>query len=378
MAVLSGRREDQGNGQAAMNRPRVLMIGPGRDVKGGVTTVVNNYFAYGLDKNVDLCYLPTMEDGSKLRKLFVVAKAYMQFGALLEKCDILHVHMAAQASFDRKALFIERAKKAGKKIIIHEHAADFNRYFSEQVDEKKRIRIRRIFAMADIVIALSEEWADFYGKTVCDPGKIHIIHNGVPVPNYNKTDYCDRNVLVLGRLGERKGTYDLLKAIPDVLKEIPNAVFYLGGDGEEAECRKLAADLSIDSSVVFTGWVRDDEKDRYFKQCSTFILPSHFEGMPMSVLEAMSFGLACVSTNVGGIPRVIDSGKNGILIDAGKTDEISGALISVLSDEELRRKLGEAAKAQISDRFELGCSIKKLLAIYSLLSGSGDFLNENS
>ena len=91
------------------------MIGPGRDVKGGVTTVVNNYYGCGLDKSVSLRYLSTMEDGCKLKKLLVALKAYLLFGPLLKNCDIVHVHMAAQASFDRKAFFIERAKRAGKK-----------------------------------------------------------------------------------------------------------------------------------------------------------------------------------------------------------------------------------------------------------------------
>ena len=345
-------------------RQRVLMLGPGRDVRGGISTVVNNYYRYGLDKAVELTYLPTMEDGSKAKKLLTAAKAYAAFDKALEDCDIVHVHMAAQASFDRKALFVEHAKKAGKKIIIHQHAADFDRYYFKQSDDKKRERIGKIFAMADKVIVLSEEWAEFFGKNVCDADKIIILHNGVPVPEYEKTDRSDRNVLMLGKLGERKGTYDLLKAVPEVLRAVPDAMFYLCGDGDVEECKKIASDTGIADHVFFSGWVSDAEKEEYLKKCSTFILPSYHEGMPMSVLEAMSYGLAAISTNVGGIPQIIDNNLNGVMVEAGDVKGVSEALISVLSDEAFRKRLGEAGRARIKEKFDLAGSVGRLAEIY--------------
>ena len=343
------------------------MLGPGRDVKGGVSAVVNNYFAYGLDKSVSLTYLATMEDGSKLRKLLVAAKAYWQFGALLKDCEIVHIHMAAQASFDRKAFFVERAKKAGKRIVIHQHGGDFDDWFFSRIGERKRRRVRKVFAMADKVIVLSEEWADFFKENVCDPDRLAVVYNGVPAPDREKTDYSDRNVLGLGRLEEEKGTYDLLKAIPTVLRSVPDGMFYLCGTGDTEKCRRIAADTGIGGHVVFPGWVSGEEKEKLLKKCSTFILPSHFEGMPMSVLEAMSCGLAAISTNVGGIPQIIDDNVNGIRVDAGDVQAVSEALISVLSDEALRKRLGEAGRERVIEKFDLAKGISTLIDIYSSL-----------
>jgi len=341
------------------------MIGPGRNVMGGISTVVNNYFSLGLDKAVGLNYLATMEDGSKLKKLWVAAKAYLQLGALLKKCDIMHVHMAAQASFDRKALFIKRAKNAGKKVIIHQHAADFDKYFFEQVDDAKREKIKSIFALADKVIVLSEEWADFFGKNVCDRAKIEILYNGVVIPEHGKTDYRDHNVLMLGRLGQRKGTYDLLKAIPGVIAKIPDAVFYLGGDGDVEQCRKIAAEQGLEEHVRFLGWVREGDKVTYLQKCSTFILPSYHEGMPMAVLEAMSYGLATISTNAGGIPRIIEQGMSGIRVEAGDVEAITETLVDVLGDDEKRTRLGKNGRDRISDRFDFAANVNRLEEIYA-------------
>lgn len=343
---------------------KVLMLGPGRDVMGGIAAVVNNYYACGLDKAVELYYLPTVEDGGKGKKLAAAAKAYRAFGGLLKACDIVHIHMAAQASFDRKALFAERAKKARKKIIIHQHAADFDKYFFEQADAPKRARIKNIFAMADRVIVLSEEWAAFFGTHVCEPGKIEILHNGVIMPAYVKKDYSDHNVLTLGRLGERKGTYDLLKAIPAVLEAVPDAVFYLAGDGDIERCRRIAAAGGLEGKVIFPGWIRGGDKEGYLRKCSTFILPSYREGMPMAVLEAMSYGLAVISTNAGGIPQIIEQNVSGIRVGAGDTGAIAGALAEVLGDGEKRRKLGASGRERVREKFDFRANVEALKKIY--------------
>lgn len=346
------------------NAPRVLMVGPGRNVMGGISTVVNSYFDLKLNERVDLRYIASMEDGNKIKKLGVAVKTYLEFRKCLKDFDIVHVHMAAQASFTRKSLFIRLAKEAGKKIIIHQHAADFDDFFFKQSNELKRQQIKEVFAMADRVIVLSEEWADFFGKHVCDEKKIAIVHNGVVIPNYEKTDYTDQNVLFLGRLGERKGAYDLLKVIPDVLKRIPNARFFFGGDGEVERCKKLAEKIGIADNVSFLGWIRDTEKEEYLKKCSTFVLPSYHEGMPMSVLESMSYGLATISTNAGGIPQIISQGIDGYRVEAGDLKELETTLVRVLISSNEKRILGQAARKKIVEKFNAERNIDLLCTLY--------------
>ena len=260
-----------------------------------------------------------------------------------------------------------KAKKAGKKIIIHQHAADFDKFFFEQASAIKKQKIIDIFNMADRVIVLSEEWANFFAKYVCDSGKVEVIYNGVIPPEYIKKDYRDHNVLMLGQLGERKGTYDLLQAIPLVLKSVPDARFYFGGDGEIEKCKKIVNEYGVNEYVHFLGWIRGQKKEELFKSCSTFILPSHHEGMPMAVLEAMSYGLATISSNAGGIPRIIEQNVSGIRVDAGNVEEISSALISVLESEPLRTSLGQSGRERIREEFDFSKNIKKLLDLYRRL-----------
>ena len=299
-----------------ISTPKVLMVGPGRNVMGGISTVVNSYYELGLDKKIGLRYISSMEDGSKIKKLAIAFSSYIEFSRHIKECDIVHVHMAA---------------------------------------------------MADIIIVLSEEWAKFFGENICDLEKIVILYNGVIIPKYCKKDYTDTNVLFLGRLGERKGSYDLLKAIPDILKVIPDAHFYLGGDGDIVKSQKLIDENGIQNHVKLLGWVRNEEKEIYLKKCSIFILPSYHEGMPMALLEAMSYGLAAISTNAGGISRIIDNGCNGFRIEAGDIEAIKSKLKCLLCDPQLKKKLGINGYNTVKNGFNVEKNIKKLEQIYSEL-----------
>lgn len=348
-------------------KPRVLMIGPGRRVRGGISTVVNGYYAAGLDRRVRLAYIPTMLDGAFLKKLAVAIAAFLRFLLCFWRFDVLHVHMAAQASFWRKRIFVKAAKKFGMKVVIHQHSADFDRFFLREVDEKQRKEIKYIFEIADAVLVLSDSWADFFGGQICAPEKVFVLPNGTVCPAENKTGYADHCVLFLGRLGQRKGTYDLLRAIPAVLEAVPDAGFYLCGDGEVEACRREALRLGVANHVECMRWVGDVQKEELFRRCGVFVLPSHSEGMPMALLEAMAHGLAAISTDVGGISQVLENGVNGILIRAGDTAALQSALIALLQQPKEKARLGQAGRSTIQNRFSMEAHLLRLTDFYDKL-----------
>ena len=111
---------------------KVLMIGPDRSVHGGISGVVNNYYKAGLDKKVDLQYIGTMVEGSKLRKLMQAALAYVRFLSALPGAAIVHVNVASDASYVRKSLFIRTAHLFSKKIVIHQHGGDFQTFYEKE------------------------------------------------------------------------------------------------------------------------------------------------------------------------------------------------------------------------------------------------------
>ncbi len=343
---------------------KVLMIGAGRDVRGGVSSVVNGYYEAGLDQKCELTYLATMEDGSKLKKLWVAALARIRFEKLIREVDILHVHMSSDNSFYRKAVFIRRAYRAHKKIIIHMHGSTFDLFYKERCNKRQKKEVREIFRMADRVIALSDDWKAFLAKFICPAKKIRVIYNGVPVPETGKKEYGNRRILFLGILGQRKGTYDLIRALQGVCRTYPDVHVYFGGDGEREQAKRLCRELGISAHVTFTGWVRGRKKEKLLRGCSMYVLPTYHEGMPMSILEAMSYGMAVISTYVGGIPHMITDGENGLLCQAGDEAGLREALMRLLASKEERRRLGCNAGRTVRDVFDVRKMVNKVTELY--------------
>ena len=347
---------------------KVLMIGAGRDVRGGVSSVVNSYYDAGLDKMCELIYLPTMEDGSRLKKLFVAAVARIRFEWLIRRNDILHVHMSADNSFYRKAVFIRRAHKEGKRIIIHMHGSTFDLFYQERCNDAQKQQVRDIFTMADRVIALSEEWKEFLAEYICEARKIEVIYNAVKIPKVYQKDYASRNLLFLGILGERKGTYDLIEVLTEIVHQFPDCHVYFGGDGERQQAEQLCIEKGLIDHVTFLGWVRGTEKERLLRECSIYVLPTYHEGMPMSILEAMSYGMAVISTYVGGIPHIITDGENGLLCKAGDREILRQKLVDLLADQSLRERLGQNAHQMIKWKFDVRENVKRIYSMYEELS----------
>ena len=354
--------------QELKKKPGVLLVGPGLNVKGGITTVLNSYLDSELAEKVEFGFVPTMEDGSKIKKLFVAIKGYFLFLKLVNEYDIVHIHMAAQASFTRKSLFVKQAYKKKKKIIRHQHAGSFDSFFLKESSAKKQEKIKKIFSMAERIIVLSEEWKDFFVQNeISSSEKTLVVHNGVKIPEKRKKDYSNGNILFLGRLDEKKGIYDLIKAIPQILKKCPDARFYFAGDGEMEKSKCLVEELVLKEYVCFEGWVAKEKREALFEKCSVFILPTYFEAMPMSVLEAMSFGLVTITTEVGGIPRIVENGKNGVFVTPGDVNEIAETTTKILLDEEKKRILGENAVEKIKNDFSVDKTVREIYDIYMSL-----------
>lgn len=333
-------------------------------MRGGVSSVVNSYYDAGLDKLCDLTYLPTMEDGSKFKKLFVAACARLRFESLIKKNDILHVHMSSDNSFYRKAVFIRKAYREKKKIIIHMHGSTFDLFYLERCNDRQKAQVREIFGMADRVIALSQNWKTFLAQYLCEESKIQVIYNAVSLPAPYEKDYANRKMLFLGILGQRKGTYDLIEVLPELFRKYPDAHVYFGGDGEREQAEKLCVEKGIADHVTFLGWVKGAEKERLLRECSIYVLPTYHEGMPMSILEAMSYGMAVVSTYVGGIPHIIMDEENGLLCEAGNLSQLQKALYDVLGNCDRREALGKAAAVYIGDGFDVKQTVQKIFQLY--------------
>ena len=281
------------------NKIKVLMIGVDQSTKGGMWTVVENYLNDDYyNSNVDLIYIPTSTVGSIPYRLFFTTISIFKFffTMIFHKPQILHIHMSEKGSVYRKNIFINMGKIFKCKIIIHMHGAIFQQWFSS-LGNKRQNRIKAILNKADKIIILGEYWRNFISQLIPD-SKIAIIYNAVKVPENNRYNMNAKKIMFLGVVGQRKGAYDLLDAYDLVKDDLSDfELVYYGPDFDKVISQKIM-ERNLQDSVHYLGWLDNDEKNNVFNDIICNVLPSYNEGLPMTILETMAYGIPNISTSI--------------------------------------------------------------------------------
>jgi glycosyltransferase involved in cell wall biosynthesis len=352
-----------------MKMKKILMIGTHPDTMGGISSVINVYRDGGVFDRYPVEYLATHRDGGAATKLKTFAGALFRFAWLLlsGQVSLIHVHTASRASFWRKCLFMLGARLFGVPSILHLHGAEFHVFYEKENGAFGQRLIRSTFAHASRVIVLSDTWRRWI-EGVCPQAKVSVIYNPVlvpqPAPAWNLR--TPGRTLFFGRVGPRKGTYDLLAAAATLHGE-PALSLYFGGDGEVDKASARAAELGVAQKVRFLGWVRGDAKRQALNDAMIYALPSYNEGLPMSVLEAMAAGLPILTTPVGGIPEAVSDGVEGFLVEPGDVPALAARWRQLLDDEALARRMGEAARRKVETSFSAEAILPQVERLYDSL-----------
>ena len=327
-----------------METKNILTIGIDyRVVRGGVAAVENVYSTFYQPFN----HVTTTVTNGQVKKLLVLCKAIMQFLYWMlfhPEIKIVHVQGSVGASFWRKAIFIYIAKFFHKKVVWHMHAGRFAVFYQQH-----RYAVRKVVNKSDVIIALSEYWKEYF-KNEFPTKRVEIIKNVISAPRVHKQQTGYFTLLFLGLLGKNKGIYDLLECIRDHKVEFQGKLkLYIGGNGEIEHVKQLIKEYGIADIVIFEGWVSGDKKIELLNKSDAYILPSYKEGLPISILEAMSYGMPIISTPVGGIPEIVSNGENGYLVEPGNKEDIYKAIISLLNDSDLRNRMGSVSLSRVGE-----------------------------
>ena len=318
----------------------VIMVGVKRDTPGGMAAVINSYYRY-ISR---LQYITSWKLASMPVKVWYALSSIIQFTLVLifnRKIKIVHIQGAANASFSRKAVFVNIARLFGKKIIMHQHACDFVEYYD---NHKNKAWITQTINNCDRLIVLSQWWKEYFTSIGVDANKIVILNNIVTPPQepIQRNSDGKLRLLFLGEIGKRKGVYDLLQAISNDREYFARHLeLRIGGNLEEEKLQAFIRDHNLDDFVTFMGWVSGNKKTECLEWAHIYILPSFNEGLPIGILEAMSYRMPIISTPVGGIPEVVIPGCNGILVQPGNHSEIGNALRHFIENPQLTSQYGE-------------------------------------
>jgi glycosyltransferase involved in cell wall biosynthesis len=352
---------------------KIVMIGTRFDTMGGISSVVNVYREAGLFGRFPIHYIATHCDGGNVAKLKIALLAYCRFLAMLlsNQVGLLHIHVSSRASFWRKAFFYFAARLFRVPIIMHLHSGGFHIFYEQHCGPLRKKLVRSIFDHATRVIVLSQTWKTWL-QTISSNRHIVAIYNPVLLPPLPASRPATQaaQLLVLGRLGKLKGSYDLLAAVAKIAPRFPALKLNLGGDGELAQVAARASELGITAQVNLLGWVRGSDKDQHLQAASIYLLPSYNEGMPMSVLEAMAAGLPVITTPVGGIPEAVSDGVEGFLVQPGDVDALADRLTQLLLDPSLMQQMGVHARHKIESTFSAEAILPHIEALYAELGWS--------
>lgn len=313
-------------------------------------------------------FVPTWKLGNKVVKAYYAIQAVVRCLLLLlfdKRIKILHIHGAANASFYRKKIFIKIGKMFHKRIIFHQHAADFEDFYNRSSDKEN---IVKIFNMADRVIVLSESWKKYFTNIGVVENKIYVLNNIVPYPDQKQIgiDVIDNkiHILYLGEISHRKGIYDLLSILKENRAYFENKIYLrVGGNSVDGDIDSFILQNNLSSFVKYEGWVSGTKKIQCLNWADVYILPSYNEGLPIAILEAMSYSHPIISTNVGGIPEILFSHENGILVEPGDLDKIKEAIIFFIEHPEKIAEYGQNAYVKVQPFFTNNVC-KKLEDIY--------------
>jgi glycosyltransferase involved in cell wall biosynthesis len=284
--------------------------------------------------------------------------------------DVLHCH-------DYKADFLGYSVKKRNprlKIVATMHGWT-KQNFKVQVYEWLDARFVRKF---NRVIAVSADVARQLTAAKIPIPLIQVIPNAIDTRAYANRPFdkqlarklgVKENQLILGaigRLSPEKGLLDLIKALPAVKRYFPNVKLLIVGDGPERKLLdRVARELNITGNIKFLG-IRSDIP-QLLTLFTIFIMPSHREGTPMALLEAMASSRPIIATNVGGIPKLIQSGYSGILVPAKSPDTISKNIIELGHQLERQKMLGGYAKETVNENYSLVRLGRQMTEFYETL-----------
>jgi glycosyltransferase involved in cell wall biosynthesis len=353
----------------------VVLVGPPLSASGGIGRVMSYALAALSREDLELEVLDTR--GFSSRPLYSLLPLLRSCGRLLllaarGDVDVAHINISSHGSALRKGVVVRACRLARVPVVLHLHASSFPEFFAPLPGWAQRW-VRRTFALSRRVIVLSETWRAYAQDALAvPPEQTTVLPNAAPStlsPAPARSPEQELRILFLGRLGPRKGLPELLSALGDPRLRDHAWRATVAGDGDVETYRARATELGLDQRMTFPGWVSASAVHALLLDAHVLVLPSHAEGLPMSVLEAFAAGLPVICTPVGGLAEVVVHEFNGLLVRPGDVAALVDAVGRLITDEPLRARLAVGARDTWRDKHSIEQYSRRLAAEWRLAAG---------
>ena len=348
----------------------ILMLSTSPVTRGGIAAVVKTYLAGGLFDQVAVQLVSTHVDGSTWTKMGEFGRAAgMTLWALLNRRPALvHAHVSYGTSFWRKSILLAMARSFGVPTLFHLHSGGFLQW-AQSGGRMRRFWIRRTMESSDLVVVLTESWGERIVQ-LAPKAKVEVLGNPVLIPTTalltsdRASSHGGGRVLFLGWIYSSRDVSTLLEAWVIFRERCPGWRLAVGGKGEVEQFLAAAERLGVRDDLDFLGWIEGTEKERELRRADVFVLPSYNEGMPVSVLEAMAYGVAVVATPVGGVPDMMKPDVHGLWVQPGDIEGLSQRHGSTGNITERRATLTTAAREHVVRHNSVQVVHGQLLMLY--------------
>jgi glycosyltransferase involved in cell wall biosynthesis len=297
---------------------------------------------------------------------------------LKEPADVLHSHSFGYFHTNLLAL---RKRLRGTPYVItpHFHPPETMQggWARQHLRRFYDTRIANwVFDQADAIIAVSRAELGSMAHHINDMDKVRVIPNGIdpsrfvelpdPRPFLEKRDIHGPMILYVGRLAVNKRMELVLQALPELLVEEPDLKLVIAGpdDGAGDDWKEITADLEVEGSVRFEGFLSEEDLIAAFTAADVFVLPSEWEAFGIVLLEAMACRTPCITSDLGGPPEVIIDGETGYVAPYADEGSWSQALLKMIGDPDLRKRMGEVGRKRAMEKFSWSSIVDRIEVVY--------------
>ncbi len=308
--------------------------------------------------------------------LIVAPNAYNDIAALDAKYrfDVIHLQDRWFPDFNSAVLY---AQDNGKPAVVTLHNArpvGIAPHYTVFGGLYDHLIGKSVLQKADKIISVSS-WSALDIQAYGIPAdKLSVIHNGIDTGAFKpkkSTAFREKHgikgpmLLFVGRVIRQKGLEYLLEAMPAITARVPEAKLVIIGRGNRLQLiKKMVDKLGLQGNVVFPGFVSEDDLKTALCECDAFVLPSLWEVLPVSILEAMASGKPVVCTNAGGNTELVENGFNGLVVPKRDPPALASACIKVITDKRLAQRMGRNSRIKAANEFSWKKIAVKTIGVY--------------
>jgi glycosyltransferase involved in cell wall biosynthesis len=339
------------------------MVGPDISELGGISRVVKIWKENGLFDKLNVTYISSSAGQSSISKLSILLCGLFRFISLVKENRLTYIHTAVDTSFYRKSLFFCISILFNIPILLHIHPSAFIN-FIEQAGKIERKYILFLLHRVSYFVVLTDEMKN--GMEAMLPDKVvFVLRNPVSIQEMSRGSElrAENKLLYLGWYVREKGVYELVDAIGIIKNKDIKVGLDLYGVKGRTQLERYVKEKGLTDIIEVNGWIEHKEAVSALYAHTMLVLPSHTEGIPNVILEAMATKTPIVATSAGGMKEILRDGENALIAEVNNPVDLSKKICQLLEDNDLRTYLAENAYRDAIEKFDIRIIKKKFTRI---------------